>query len=188
MKRQDALGVRSLALIFLRTGSQAFGGWSSTALLLEKELVDHRKLITKVQLDGAVAYAQILPGATQVAIVSNLGYRLGGIRGALLSTSAYLTPAIGLILVFSVVYFHFISGTQFMNHMGGLIAALGGLILANAYHIGKRHVTRRILWVLVAGSGIANLWFGVTALLIITGLGLAGLTISFFNGKVSLHE
>jgi chromate transporter len=174
------MNAKDFALIFLTIGGRSFGGWSTTALLLEYELVTKRKVATKTQLNGAVAYAQMLPGATQVAIVANLGYRLRGIRGALISTTAYLLPALSLITIFGFVYFHYISGTQIMHHMGGLLAALAGIILANAYRIGKRHATHWLLWGVIVLAGIARLWWGINVLVIIVSFGLIGLACSWW--------
>ena len=177
---KQAITDKKLILIFLKTGSSSFGGWSTTALLLEKELVD-KKLLTKKQLDGAVAYAQMLPGATQVAIVSNVGYRLRGLKGALLATASYLLPALSLITLFAILYFRYLTGAGIMHHLGGLIAALGGIILANAYHIGKRHATHWVLWVAVIVAALSKLWLGMNALAIILLFGLVGLVFSWLK-------
>jgi chromate transporter len=146
VKNKHNLNWGYIARVFVKTGMYSFGGWATTALLLEKELQIDCKVITAKQLNGAVAYAQILPGATQVAIVSNVGYRLRGIPGALVATTCYLLPALTLITLFAFLYFQFAAGSGIMSHMGGLIAALGGVILANAYNIGKRHATNHWLW------------------------------------------
>jgi chromate transporter len=174
---------KELALIFLKIGSSSFGGWSTTALLLEKELIDKRNLLARSQLDGAVAYAQMLPGATQVAIVSNVGYRLKGLRGAITATTSYLLPALSLITLFAAIYFHYVAGTDLMRHLGGLIAALGGIILANAYHIGKRHATHWTLWFIVVVAVIAKLWLGLNALIIIILFGAVALAVSWLKQR-----
>jgi chromate transporter len=176
---KQTLGWGEISRIFLRVGARSFGGWSTTSLLLEKELVTQRKVISKAQLHGAVAYAQILPGATQVAIVSNTGYKLRGVPGAFLATACYSLPALSLITLFAVLYFHYAQGPQFVNHLGGLIAALGGVIFANAYNIGKRHVTHPALWLFVAAAFVARLIFGVNAVLVIIGFGAVGLLSSW---------
>lgn len=180
---KQAIGWGELGQIFFRVGARSFGGWSTTALLLEKELVTQRKAITKVQLHGAVAYAQILPGATQVAIVSNAGYKLRGIPGAFLATACYLLPALSLLTIFAALYFRYAQGSQFVNHLGGLIAALGGVIFANAYNIGKRHVTHPALWLFVASAFIARLFLGINAVFIIVGLGAIGLVSSWVKAR-----
>lgn len=168
--------------LFLKTGSQAFGGWSTTALLLEKELVTKQKMLTKQHLDGAVAYAQFLPGATQVGIVSNVGYRLKGVQGSVLAVICYLLPDLTLILLFAIVYFHYLRDAEIGQYMTGLTAALGGIILANAYRIGKGHVSHPLLWIGVITAFVLRVWFGVNTAFIIFAFGIFGGVISFSKG------
>jgi len=171
-----------IARVFAKAGASSFGGWSTTALVLEKELVDKQKSLTQKQLKGAVAYAQILPGATQVSIVSNAGYRLRGFPGALVAVASYLLPAVSLITIFAVVYFHVAhDSTRLAERLDGLVAALSGVILANAYKIGSKHATKAWLWLLVGVAFGAKLWLGVNALLIIIAFGVGGLVISWVN-------
>jgi chromate transporter len=172
-----------ISKIFAKIGATSFGGWSTTSLLLEKELVDRRKILTQNQLKGGVAYAQILPGATQVSIVSSAGYHLGGFSGALVATVSYLLPAISLITAFAFIYFHFAhDSSKLLEHLDGLVAALSGIILANAYKIGSKHITTQPwLWVCVALAFVASLWFGVNALLIILSFGIGGLIFSWVS-------
>src|SRR5882724_745828 len=110
---------KEITSVCVRIGARSFGGWSTTVLMLEKELVGERNVLTKEQLHGAVAYAQVLPGATQVAIVSNVGYKLRGIPGAFVATACYLLPALSLITMFAFLYFHFAYGSNVMAHMDG---------------------------------------------------------------------
>jgi chromate transporter len=174
--------------LFAKTGASSFGGWSTTSLLLEKELVDKRKVLTQSQLKGGVAYAQILPGATQVSIVSNVGYRLRGFPGALLATISYLLPAISLITIFAVIYFHFAhDGSGLVKHLDGLIAALSGVILANAYKIGSKHTTKTWLWLLVGVAFAAKLWLSINALLIIIIFGVGGLILSWTSARKAIQ-
>jgi chromate transport protein ChrA len=167
---------------FFSIGCQAFGGWSTTALLLEKHFVHEHKAITETHLKGAVTYAQILPGATQIALVANVGYRLGGQLSALVAAVAYLIPATVLMTTFAAVYFHYARGHNLAPHLDGLVAGLAGIILANAYRIGKKYATTAWLWTAVL------LAFGIRALsanplFVILGFGFAGFVLSFVIKK-----
>jgi chromate transporter len=181
MKGNSSISRRKLARIFFYTGLRSFGGWSTTALLLEQELVTQQKLLDKKHLDGSVAYAQILPGATQVLIVSNAGYKLRGIHGSVLASICYLLPALSLITIFAALYFHSIDSSKIMEHMDGLVAALAGIILANAYRIGKRHATQSWLWAGVLTAFGLKVWLGVNIVLVILSFGAIGLIVSWFN-------
>ncbi|HTE57696.1 MAG TPA: chromate transporter [Verrucomicrobiae bacterium] len=170
-----------LVRTFLKVGATAFGGWSTTALLLEKEFADTKEL-TKRQVHTAVAYAQILPGATQIQIVSNIGYQLRGVRGACVAVASYVTPALILFLVFSVVYFRFLQGSQALEHLGGVSAALGGVMLANAYRIGKKHVSHPWMWMLIFTSATIR-WMGCNPVIIVFVFGATAALLSFWNTK-----
>jgi chromate transporter len=173
---QGVISYREIAALFIKTGGSSFGGWSSTAVLLEKELVTRRKRLHSDDIKGAVAYAQIVPGATQVAIVAHAGYRLRGVGGAIIATIGYLLPAILLIILFAALYFHSLRNSPHLQqNLDGLIAALSGLILANAYKIGSKHASHRWLWVPVIAAGIAILLFHIHPLLVIVLFGIAGI-------------
>jgi len=175
---------REIMRIFLKAGSSSFGGWSSTAVQLEKELVTHHALLSAEAIKGAVTYAQIVPGATQVAIVAHAGYLLRGVRGAVAATASYLLPAICLVTLFSAIYFHSLRNTPHLaDRLDGLIAALAGVIMANAYRIGHTHATRRILWLFVLLSGIAILFAHVHALLVLVVFGAGSVLLSFYSER-----
>jgi chromate transporter len=182
--KQAKIQHREIMRIFLKTGATSFGGWSTTSLLLEQELVTKRCYLSSRQLKGAVTYAQILPGATQVSIVASTGYQLRGVRGACLAAVSYLIPAISLVLLFSVFYFRYAHGNaRITQHLGGLMAALSGIILANAYKLGSKHVKQHPLWLLVGVAMLARLWLGINTLLIIIFFGLSGLLVSWYNKR-----
>jgi chromate transporter len=176
------IGLKELAVVFVRIGARAFGGWPTTTLLLEKEFVDKRGCLTQQQVYGAVAYAQILPGATQVAIVSNVGFRLRGVRGAVTATCFYLLPAVTLFVLFGWWYFRFGTGSY---HMESLVATLGGVILATAFKIGHRHADRTPLWGLAFVAFAARLWLHVNTVIIILLFGGVGLLTTFMAQRKS---
>lgn len=180
-KQQYSISYREMARIFLFTGAQAFGGWSTTVLLLEKKLVNSRKGISAQQLKAAITYAQILPGATQVAIVSNLGYQLRGARGSVVAAVSYLLPSVTLITVFAAIYFHFADTANIAKHLDGLIAALGGIILANAYKIGGKHANHLLLWIFAASAFTLQYWFHIHALIIIIAFGGCGIAYYYIR-------
>lgn len=181
---RNTLRLLDIVIIFVRIGASSFGGWSTTSLLLEKELVEKRKVLTAKQLKASVAYAQVLPGATQVSIVASVGYRLWGFFGALVAALSYLLPALCLIIIFAILYFRFAQmDGSLISKLDGLIAALSGVILANAYKIGSKHTTKHWLWLLVFVVFLAKLCLDINALLIIVVFGLSGLLLSWTQTK-----
>ncbi|HJP96664.1 MAG TPA: chromate transporter [Candidatus Saccharimonadales bacterium] len=189
-QHQPKLSLSKIARIFLKVGATAFGGWSTTAVLLEKELVGKRGILQVEHLHGAVAYAQILPGGTQVCIAANVGYRLYGLSGAFVATVGFLLPGISMIVAFAVAYFHF-SSSHVMSHASGLIAALSGIILANAMKIGDKHAVNIPLWAVVGVAFAARIWLRANTLLLISIFAIGGLAVNFVQQskkQESIHD
>jgi chromate transporter len=165
--------------LFMRIGASSFGGWAAAAVLMEKELVRKRKLLSHEQMQGAVGYAQMLPGATQVSLVAHVGYRLRGLRGAFVATMSYLAVPMTMIAIFTVLYFRFLhKSPDLMGQLDGVIAALVGVILANAYRIGSRYASKLWLWSLVGVALFVRLQFKIDPLVILMTYALSALLVA----------
>src|SRR5215212_3435898 len=85
------LSMGTLAWVFVRIGATAFG--ETELVMIERELVDRRRVLTHRDLTDALTYTKTLPGSTVVQIVAYLSYRLGGWPGSAVATIAYLVPS-----------------------------------------------------------------------------------------------
>src|SRR6516165_1567327 len=97
-ERSGGIRLGVVARIFLRIGATAFGGLGATLALLERELVDGRRLVAREDLAEAVAATRLLPGPTVVQVVAYLGYLLRGWSGSLVATVAFLAPSVLVML------------------------------------------------------------------------------------------
>lgn len=167
----------AIAQLYMKIGLSAFGGWSTTALLLEKSLVEERHLLTKRQLQGAVSSGQLLPGAAQVIIAAQAAYYIRGKRAVAVAMPAYLLPTVTLTIAFSFVYFHFLRSSDFGSHTIGLQAAVGGIILGNAYRVGRMQIHKNWLWLLVALACLIKLILGIPVIVILLMAAFLGLCI-----------
>ena len=86
----------SLFLIFLKLGATVFGSGYVLLAFLRTDLVTHRGWLTDAQLVDAVAVGQVTPGPV-FTTAAFIGFILGGIRGAILSTVGIFLPAFLLV-------------------------------------------------------------------------------------------
>lgn len=182
-KQNSSISLTSLAQCYFKLGSSAFGGWSTTLLLLERSFVDDRKLLTKRQLHSAVVSGQLLPGAAQVILATQAAYFIRGTRGAIVAITAYLLPSILLTITFSFLYFHFLHETDFSKHTQGLQAAIGGIIIGNAYRVGQRHADRTWLWLVAIISFVTYLFLHIPIIVILLVATFMGLVVAPHLGK-----
>lgn len=93
-----------LGISMLRIGAIGFGGGNALIPVIEKEVVENGKLVTKRAYDEDVVAACITPGALPVEIAAGIGQRLGGHAGMLVASSMMALPgALLTILILAVL-------------------------------------------------------------------------------------
>ena len=81
-------------LTFLKLGSLSFGGGNTMVSMLEGELIDKKKWITSEELMEMIAVAEVTPGPIAINIATYIGYKRGGILGALMTTLGIVIPPV----------------------------------------------------------------------------------------------
>ncbi len=87
-----AVGLLPLFLFFLKVGSVLYGSGYVLLAFLRGDLVDHWHWLSESQLLDAFAVGQITPGPG-FTTATFIGYLLGGVKGATLSTVGIFLPA-----------------------------------------------------------------------------------------------
>jgi chromate transporter len=169
------LSLGALAWVFFRIGALAFG--ETELVMIERELVDRRRVLTHQDLTDALTYTKPLPGSTVVQIVAYLAYRLGGWPGSALATIVYLLPSTLAMMALAAGYIAVSDLPLVRPAAEGLTAAAVGLLLATAWRLSKRSINRRqpLTLVLAAGAIIASGLFHLSAALVVVVAGLVGI-------------
>ena len=82
-----------LFLIFLRAGL-AFGGGLGILAVLEDELVDKRRAVTKEEFLTIYGIGRIVPSGTMTALAVAYGYKFGGLSGTVITLAALSLPVL----------------------------------------------------------------------------------------------
>jgi chromate transporter len=165
----------TLAWVFFRIGVTAFG--ETELVIIERELVERRGVLTHQDLTDALTYTKPLPGSTVVQIVAYLAYRLGGWPGSAVATVVYLLPSTLAMMALAAGYI-VVSGLPLVRPAAaGLTAAAVGLLLATAWRLSKRAIDPRqpLSVALAAGAVVAGGAFGISAALLVLVAGIIGI-------------
>lgn len=73
--------MRSLMASMLKVGVIGFGGGNALIPVIEQEVVNEKKLITKEEYDKDIIAATLTPGALPVELASGVGLQVCGMRG-----------------------------------------------------------------------------------------------------------
>lgn len=92
----------SIFLSFLRLGCLAFGGPIAHLAYFRDEYVRRRKWMSEAEYADLVALCQFLPGPASSQVGFAIGYRQGGLAGALLACLGFTLPSAALMTGFAL--------------------------------------------------------------------------------------
>lgn len=88
---------------FLGPGTLTFGGGPSAIPLMQKEVVEHYHWLNIKEFTDFVALGNSLPGPIATKMSALIGYKVGGVLGALVGLITTIAPtAIAIILLFNI--------------------------------------------------------------------------------------
>lgn len=106
---------------------QGFGG---VLAIIQRELVEKKRWISKEEFIEEWAVAQIMPGPNVVNLSLMIGARYFGLRGALAALAGMLLLPLLIVLVLGILYTEFASHPGVVGAMRGMSAVAAGLIIA----------------------------------------------------------
>src|SRR5437867_6325490 len=97
----------SLAWLFLRLGTTAFGGPAAHIAMMEDEVVRRRGWLSRVEFLDRVGAANLLPGPSSTELAIYIGFSRAGWRGLVLAGTCFIVPAMILVGALAVLYVRF---------------------------------------------------------------------------------
>jgi chromate transporter len=144
--------LRQIFLAFLRMGAFGFGGLPSMLSLCQRELIEKRRWLTADEFAEGVAIGQITPGPPIVNTAIYAGYRLRGLRGALVTTAGQVIPGLVLVVVLAYLYAQGKTIPLFASALKGVGAAVVGLLASVVLNMGRRQLKKPAAVALAAGA------------------------------------
>ena len=165
----------ALFIAFTLLALQGFGGVLAVA---QRELVDRRGWLTRLEFVELYAVAQLLPGPNVVNLSLMIGDRYFGLRGALAAISGMLLAPLLVVLALAASYQQLAQYPAVAGALRGMGAVAAGLILAMALKMLTTLRGNVLGPALCAALGLATLAaiavFRVPLAWVVIGLGLGG--------------
>jgi len=165
----------SLNLTFMKVDLMAFGGGFTALPLIQREVVDRFRWITTREFIDGIALGQVTPGPI-VITATFVGYRLGGLLGALLGTLAVFFPSFVIVTALAPHYDRIKRSRHVQLMVRGILAAFLGMLLFVAYRFGREALGDWRAWGLMAAAWLA-LWRQVDLLIVVLGGALLSLLL-----------
>lgn len=153
----------SLSQLFWAFTWLSLQGFVGVLAVVQRELVDKRRWLSREEFVEEWAVAQVLPGANVVNLSLMLGDRYFGWRGGLTALAGLLTFPVLIVLVLAAVFAGVSDQPQVQGALRGMSAVAAGMIAAVALKLLPSLKTNR-LPALLQGSMIALTFIAIAVL------------------------
>lgn len=164
---------------FFKIGTFTIGGGYAMIPLMEKEIVHKKKWLTEETFMDILSLSQAMPGLFAVNMATHVGYRMRGLRGAIVSVVGNIFMPVCIILGFAFFFRYLNDNPIFESIFKGIRPAVVALIAAPVFNMAK---AAKLSW--------RNCWIPVLAAVLIWLLKVSPVWIIFaagFGGFVYGH-
>ncbi len=188
-----AAGFAEATRYWIKLGFISFGGPAGQIAMMQTDCVDRFKWIGQQAFLRGLNYCMMLPGPEAQQLAAYIGWRMHGLKGAIVAGSAFFLP--GALIMIALAWMAATHGdnTWVVKIFNGIKPCVIGIIVFAVWRIGLK-TCRSVPAMALAFAAFAALYFlSVPFPLIILGAGVLGALIPAFgsgggHGDVGLGD
>ena len=159
---------------FFKIGLFTIGGGYAMIPIIEAEVVDRHKWVSKEEFLDLIAIAQSCPGVFAANISIFIGYKLRKVPGAVITCLGTCLPSVLIILALAMFFHTFQDNPVVASIFRGIRPAVVALIAVPTFNLAKSaNITWSTCWIPIAGA-LAIWLLGVSPILIILMAAIGG--------------
>jgi len=135
----------------------AFGGPQAHIAILLREFVEKRRYITEEELMELNALAQVLPGPSSTQTLVGIGWKVGGLRLAILTFIIWILPSATMMCIAAVSYKLFVGKTRFTEILRFVQPIAVGIVAYATFTFANKFIKTRVSVILAIGSLMVTL-------------------------------
>jgi len=160
-----------LSTLFLRLGVTAFGGPAAHIAMMEEEVVNRRRWLSRQRFLDLLGAANLLPGPSSSELAIYIGQVQAGWAGLLLGGVCFILPAALLTALIAWAYQRFGSLPQATGILYGIRPVVVAIILQALWRLGRTALKTRFLVMIAIAAAAASLaGLGPVWILLLCGL------------------
>ena len=146
---------------FFKIGAFTLGGGYAMIPIIESEIVEKRKWISKDEFVDLIAVAQSCPGVFAINLSTFIGYKMKRVPGAICTTLATALPSFIIILLIALFFHSFQDNPVVESIFKGIRPAVVALIAVPTWNMA---LSAKVSW--------TNCWIPILSALLIWAMGV----------------
>ena len=152
-----------LFITYLKIGLFTFGGGYAMIALIEDEVSTKKKWISKEELADIITIAESTPGPIAINSATYIGYKNGGVGGAVVATLGICIPSLTIIYLISLFFDTFLSLTYVAYSFKGIQICVVYLIFSAGLKMLKKMKKSVFNLVAVSATFVAMVTLSILA-------------------------
>lgn len=135
--KKDFLECFEIFIMFFRIGGFTLGGGYAMLPLIEREVVDNKKWLSKEEILDMYAIIQSVPGIIAINSSVFIGFKKAGIKGAFFAALGVTLPSFLVILLIAHLLLGLRDNIYMQKIFTGIRAGVTALVLVTAIRLAK---------------------------------------------------
>jgi chromate transporter len=186
VQNHQETSLKYLFFTFLKIGATSWGGFMALISVVQKRVVERDHKISSEEILEGISLASVLPGPVAFNVVAYVGFKLRGIRGALVSMAGIVLPSFLLMILLSILYISYGNLPSFNYFFAGILPAVAAIIISVAITMAKKNISDapQIVIAVAAAVIIALSKAYITTILLMLVSGIAGYFLYYKKNDV----
>jgi chromate transporter len=179
--QQQRQRLTELATVFFRLGAIAFGGPAAHIAMMDSEIVNRRRWMSREKLLDLLGVTNLIPGPNSTELAIHIGYERAGWRGLGIAGLCFILPAMVIVWLLAVLYERYQTVPQVEWLLYGIKPVIIAIVLQALWNLGKK-AAKDTPTVIVGIVAIAAYLAGFNEVLVLLLLGIAVMVVK--NWKI----
>lgn len=174
--------LREVALVFFKLGCFAFGGPAAHIAMMEDEIIEKRKWISRDYFLDLIGTTNLIPGPNSTEMTMHCGYERAGKTGLFVAGIAFIFPAIIITAILAYLYVQYGQLPEVEPFIYGIKPAVLAIIAGAILKLGKKAVKSTEL-VIIGILVLVTSLLGVNEVIALLSAGILGMLYFYIKSK-----
>jgi chromate transporter len=165
--------LQEIASVFFKLGCVAFGGPAAHVAMMEEEIVEKKKWITREHFLDLMGATNLIPGPNSTEMTMHCGHERGGVSGLFIAGFCFIFPAVVISGLLGYLYVEYGQIPSIEPFLLGIKPAVLAIIASAIFKLGKKALKSWEL-ALFGGLTISASLLGLNEILALLGVGVLG--------------
>ncbi len=159
-----------LARLFLRLGTISFGGPAAHIAMMEDEVVNRRRWLSREEFLDLLGATNLIPGPNSTELAIHIGHKQAGWAGLLVAGSCFILPAALIVTALAWIYVRYGSLPQTDAVLYGVKPVIIAIVLQALWRLG-RTALKTVPLMLASAAGSVAVLLGINELIVLFAVG-----------------